>query len=137
MILPRVSPLLTQRLPYDRHLFGELFRGGRPSPEEAVAMLDGAPQRIGMAGAEPDRRMRLLEWFGLHGSVVQLPEPPVEVDPRLGPECLHHVQSPVEPRHQTGGIDLERGKHSVPPARADADLDPTATQLVQSAQILG
>ncbi len=91
----------------------------------------------GMAGAEPDRRMRLLEWFGLHGCVLQLPEPPVEVDPWLGPKCLHQPQSLVEPGHQAGGIDLDRGKHSMPPARADADLDPTAAQLVQRGQVLG
>src|SRR5206468_12901456 len=103
---------------------------------EAVAVRDRAPQRIGMAGAEPDRGMRLLEWFGLHGSVLQLPEPPVEVDPWLGPERLHQAQPLVEPGHQTDGIDLERGKHSMQPARADADLDPTATQLVQTAQVL-
>src|SRR5437867_11322498 len=42
----------------------------------------------------------------------------------------------VEPGHQTGGIDLKRGKHSMPPAGANADLDPTAAQLVQSAQVL-
>src|SRR6266540_4693104 len=66
----------------------------------------------GMAGAEPDRRMRLLEWFGLHGCVLQLPEPPVEVDPWLGPKCLHQPQSLVEPGHQAGGIDLERDRKS-------------------------
>src|SRR5207247_11153498 len=132
-----VVPRLGKRLPHDRHLLGELFRGGRPGTEEAVAVSDGAPQRIGMAGAEPDRGMRLLEWFGLHGCVLQLPEPAVEVYPRLRPECLHQPKPFVEPGHQTGGIDLERGEHSMPPARADADLDPTASQLLQSAQVLG
>jgi len=48
-----VAPRLGERLPHDRHLLGEPFRRGRPGSEEAVAVLDGAPQRIGMAGAEP------------------------------------------------------------------------------------
>jgi len=41
----------------------------------------------------------------------------------------------LKPGHQTGGIDLKRGKHSMAPAGANADLDPTAAQLVQSAQV--
>src|SRR5438445_11102831 len=131
-----VAPCLGERLPHDRHLLGELLRRGRPGTEEAVAVSDGAPQRIGMAGAEPDRGMRLLEWFGLHGCILQLPETPVDVDSRLRPERLHQPQPFVEPGHQTGGIDLKRGKHSMPPSGADADLDPTAAQLVQSAQVL-
>src|SRR5205823_12520220 len=131
-----VAPRLGERLPHDRHLLGEPFRRGRPGSEEAVAVLDGAPQRIGMAGAEPDRGMRLLKWFRLHRGVLQLPEPPVEVDPRLRPERLHQPQPFVEPGHQTGRIDLKGGEHPMPPSGADADLDPTAAQLVQSAQVL-
>src|SRR6267142_6574422 len=53
-----VAPRLGERLPYDRHLLGALFRGGRPSPEEAVAVLDArrnasgwlAPNQIGGCG---------------------------------------------------------------------------------------
>src|SRR3989449_5839090 len=100
-------------------------------------MPGGAPQRIGMAGAEPYRGMRFLEWLGLHACVLQLPESSIEVDPRLGPERLHQSQPLVEPGHQTRRVDLERGKHSMPSARANADVDPTAAQLVQCAQVLG
>src|SRR5262249_6227505 len=57
-----IAPCLGERLPHDRHLLGELFRRGRSRTEEAVALFGGAPQRIGMAGTEPDRGMRLLEW---------------------------------------------------------------------------
>src|SRR4030095_7937209 len=66
----RVAPRLGERVPHDRHLLGELFRRGRSSTEEAVAMLGGAPQRIGMARTKPDRWMRLLKWFRFHGGVL-------------------------------------------------------------------
>src|SRR5262249_11369465 len=123
--------------PHGRHLLGELCRRGRPGTEEAVAVPDGAPQRVRMAGAEPDRGVGLLERFGLHSRVLQLPEPPVEVDPLFCPESLHQPQPLVELGHQAGGVDLESGKHPAPPSRADADLEPTPAQLVQRAQALG
>src|SRR5439155_18881371 len=82
----RVAPRLGERLPHDRHLLGELFRRGRPRTEEAVAMSGGAPQRIGMAGAEPYRGMRFLEWLGLHACVLQLPQSSAQRE-ELSPSC--------------------------------------------------
>jgi len=59
-----------------------------------------------------------------------------EVKPRFG--CYRSI-GPCAPEEPVLGawIDLERGKHSMPPARAYADLDPTAAQLIQSAEVLG
>jgi hypothetical protein len=53
--------------------------------DEAVAEWDGPAQRIWMAAAEPDWRVRLLERFGFHCGVSQLPELPVEIDARRSP----------------------------------------------------
>ena len=121
-----VSPCLGERVPYDRHLLGELGRRGRPGAEKAIGVRDGASQRVRMVGAELDRRMQFLEGLGLHGGVFQLPEPSVELDAGLCPERLHQRQPLVEPSDEAGGIDPERGKHPASPSGADADLDPAS-----------
>src|SRR5215470_6676741 len=57
--------------------------------------------------------------------VLQLPEPPVEVDPRVCPERFHQPQPLVEPGHHASGINLERGKHSArPPVLTPTSIRP-------------
>src|SRR5207302_3409361 len=104
------------------------------SAEEAVAELDGPPQRVRVIGAKPDGRVRLLDGLRLHRRAVQLPVTTLEADAGLGPQPLHQSQPFVEATHQVVGLDPEGREHAATPARADADLDPPARELVERAQ---
>ena len=72
-------PQLGERLADHLDLLGELRRRLRAGAEEAVGQPGGAPQRVGMVAADPERRVRPLDGLGLHRRAVELPEAAVEV----------------------------------------------------------
>src|SRR5581483_1290686 len=116
------------------HLLDEVGcrRGARA--EEAGAEPDRAPDRLRAGAAEPQRWVRLLERFGLHALVLDLPELAVERDPVLRPQGLHQLDALGEAADVALAAHAERAEGAELAARADADLQPSPAELVQAGQ---
>src|SRR6185312_16250475 len=74
--------------------FGEVRRRRRARAHEGVTQPYGAPQRLGCASTEPDRRVRALYRLGLDSQAVDVAECSVERDGGLvGPRRLHQLEA--------------------------------------------
>ena len=94
--------------------------------------------RIGVAGALPERRMRLLDGRRLDDDVVELPvlalpREPLVRRPRLGDD----VDQFLEPRLGLLHRNAEADELVVAVALADAEIQPPARQQVHRRRLLG
>src|SRR5438445_8861511 len=106
-----VAPGLGEEPPEHPDLLEERRGRSRPGADEALAELDGPPERLRVMRPEPDRRVRPLDGLGLHARVREPPEPTVERHARLGPEPPH------EPDALRGA--LRAALHPPPPRPAE------------------
>ena len=89
-----------------------------------------------MAATEPQRREGFLNRLGLHVSAVHLPEASVERNGRLGPACFHERDTFSETRDVRRRVDVERRERPLLTASTNADLEPSAAELIERAQAL-
>src|ERR1700730_15138201 len=118
-------------------LQGKLCCGRTTGTKEAVAVAQRTAHRCRMMATDPERRVRLLEGFGLHHGTLELPEATAEGDARLGPAGLHQLQSFREASDEAGRINLEGGEHSPPSSGSNTDLEAPTTELIERADALG
>ena len=79
--------------------------------QQIVALARGAADRFGAAGAEPERRVRLLDRVRLDDDVVEVPALAVMREPALArPRLADHVHRLVEPLGRLVWRDAEAGE---------------------------
>src|SRR5207244_4754421 len=93
-----IAPGLLEEAAQELGLVEERRRRDGARADEAVAELHGAPQRVRVVAAEPERRVRLLQGLRLHRRVLEVEELALESDARLGPQALHEREPPGEAR---------------------------------------
>ena len=106
--------------------------------QQIVALARGAADRLGAAGAHPERRMRLLDRRRLDGDVVVVPQLAVIGKPALGrPRLADDLDRLVETLGRLLLRDAEAGKFIRPVALADAEIEPAVRQEIQGRGLFG
>ena len=119
--------------PVDDHVYGRDL-----VEQQVVALARGAADRLGAAGAHPERRVRLLDRGGLDDDVVVAPPFSLVGEAALaGPRLADHVDRLVEPRGRLVLLDTEAGEFVGPVALADAEIEPAVRQQVERRGLLG
>ena len=128
---------LGEEVPHDPRLLREAGRRLRAGADESLPELDGPTERVGMVAAEPDRRVRVLEWLQAHRRPVEAEEAPLEGDRRFAPERLEQRQALVEAADRSLRGDPERRVRPVPSPGHDTDLEPSPAELVDARELPG
>src|SRR5216117_2082367 len=132
-----IAPGLLEEAAQELGLVEERRRRDGARADEAVAELHGAPQRVRVVAAEPERRVRLLQGLRLHRRVLEVEELALEGDARLGPQALHEREPLGEARRPARRGETERGVDARVAAEPDPDREPPAAQVVERGEALG
>src|SRR5450759_306719 len=105
------------------HLPGITAPGGVPH----VGVARDQPQRALAGGADPDRRVRLLDRLRVRNGVIEVVVTAVEVGTLLGPQRLDDLQRLAEPAHPViQALDAVHGVLDFRPGSADAEFEAPA-----------
>src|SRR5207237_8337087 len=107
----------------------ELGVAARDVPHIRVA--SGQPERGLALGADPDRWVRLLDWFWIRDRVFEVVVTALEVRSVLGEQRLHDLQRFAEPADAVvESLDAVHLVLDLRPRGADAELEPPAREVV-------
>ena len=95
------------------------------------AEAGSAPKRGQAVAADVHRRAARLNGFGLEGHGVEVEEPAVVLDGRLGPQRPAHLQGLVHPGAAGGEIRPTGVPLLTQPTGADTELEPSGADDVQ------
>ena len=106
--------------------------------QQVVALARRAADRLLAAGAEPERRVRLLDRARLDDDVVELPALAVMGKAAWRrPRLADHLHGFVEPLGRLLGRDAEAGELVAAVALADAEIEAAVRQQVEGRRLLG
>ena len=106
--------------------------------QQVVAIARGAADRLRAAGAEPERRMRLLDRARLDDDIVVAPALALIGEPAgRGPRLADYFHRLVEALGRLLGRDAEAGKFVRAITFADAEIEPPVRQEIEGRGLLG
>ncbi len=114
---------------------GEVGRARAAGAHPGVGDGRRAAERVGMAAAQPDRRVRLLHRLESHGAAFEVEDAALVADLRLGPQRLDELDPLPEAPHAVlpGHLEL---RVVVVPAQSDAEDRPAVAHVVEGGHLV-